>query len=153
MDEQNAMLKAGRRNGWLNIRPCLSSGKFISCSSEEWAQGMPEGSHRMRKDWIEDRMTWLNEEGMPKPISKEDWDKNFEEEQTYLTTEKQERELSTWRALRQDGELTQSQLDEMKAEPWFEAEIQEFSDHAEVHKGYMELIKTPKQLRHEAGVD
>jgi hypothetical protein len=26
MDEEDAMLKAGRRNGWLNIRPCLSSG-------------------------------------------------------------------------------------------------------------------------------
>ena len=153
MDKENAMLKAGRRNGWLNIRPCLSSGKFISCSSEEWAQGMPEGSHRMRKDWTEDRMTWLNEEGMPKPISAEEWDKNFEEEQTYLTTENAERELSTWRALLQDGELTQTELDQMKAEPWFELEIQEFKDHAEVHKGYLDLIKTPKQLRQEAGVD
>ena len=75
---------------------------------------MPEGSHRMRKDWIEDRMTWLNEEGMPKPISKEDWDKNFGEEQTYLATETQERELNTWRALLQDGELTQSQVDKIR---------------------------------------
>jgi hypothetical protein len=96
MDEEDAMLKAWRRNGWLNIRPCLSSWGFISCSSEEWAHGMPTGSHRMRKDWIEDRMTWLNEEGMPTPIRKEDWYKNFEEEQTYLATETQERELSTW---------------------------------------------------------
>ena len=153
MDEEDAMLKAVRRNGWLSIRPCPSSGGFISCSIEEWAQGVPEGSHRMRKDWIEDRMTWLNEEGMPKPISKEDWDKNFEEEQAYLTTETQERELSTWRALLQDGELTQSQVDNMKAEPWLEAEIQEFRDHAEVHKDFLELIKTPKELRQEAGVD
>ena len=58
----------------------------------------------MGKYWIEDRMTLLNEEGMPKPISKEDWGKNFEEEQTYLTTETQERDLSTWRALLQVDE-------------------------------------------------
>ena len=44
-------------------------------------------------------------------------------------------------------------LSSMKAEPWFELEIQEFKDHAEVHKGYLDLIKTPKQLRQEAGVD
>ena len=25
MDEEDAMLKAGRRNGWLNIRPCMNS--------------------------------------------------------------------------------------------------------------------------------
>jgi len=43
MDEDDAMLKAGHRNGWLNIRPCLSSGGFISCSSEEWAQGDARG--------------------------------------------------------------------------------------------------------------
>ena len=49
--------------------------------------------------------------------------------------------------------LTQTQVDEMKAEPWFEFEIQEFKYHAEVHKEYLELIKTPKQLREEAGVD
>ena len=41
----------------------------------------------------------------------------------------------------------------MKAQPWFELEIQEFKDHAEVHKEYLDLIKTPKQLREEAGVD
>ena len=41
----------------------------------------------------------------------------------------------------------------MEAEPKFEAEIQEFRDHAEVHKDFLELIKTPKQLRQEAGVD
>jgi hypothetical protein len=71
--------------------------------------------------------------------------KNFEEEQTYLTTETQERELSTWRALLQDGEFTQSHVDKMKTEPWFAAEIQEFRDHAEVHKDFLELIKTPKR--------
>jgi hypothetical protein len=41
----------------------------------------------------------------------------------------------------------------MKAEPWFEAEIQQFRDHAEVHKDFLELIKTPKELRQKAGVD
>ena len=35
MDADNSMLKAGRRNGWLNIRPDLSSGKFISCSTPQ----------------------------------------------------------------------------------------------------------------------
>ena len=41
----------------------------------------------------------------------------------------------------------------MRAEPWFAAEIQEFRDHAEVHKDFLELIKTPKEQRQEAGVD
>ena len=32
MDEDNTLLKAGRRNGWLNIRPCLEPGRFIRCA-------------------------------------------------------------------------------------------------------------------------
>ena len=32
----------------------------------------------MQMDWIEDRMTWLGEDGMPKPISGENCDNNFE---------------------------------------------------------------------------
>ena len=153
MDEEDAMLKAGRRNGWLSIRPCLSSGGFISCSSEEWAQGMPEGSHRMRKDWIEDRMTWLGEDGMPKPISGEDWDNNFEEEQTYLRNEGQERMLETWKYMLQNEDLTQTQLDEMKQEPWFALAVQEFQARVAVREEYLELIKTSEDLRKDAGVD
>ena len=99
MDEDNTLLKAGRRSGWLNIRPCLESGRFIRCADEEWAQGLLEGSHRMQRDWIEDRMAWLGEDGMPRPTSGEDWDNNFEEEQTYLRNEGQERMLENVRDL------------------------------------------------------
>ena len=84
MDDDNTLLKAGRRKGWLNILPCLESGRFIRCADEEWAQSLLGGSHRMQRDWTADRMTWLGENGMPKPISGEDWGNNFEEEQTYL---------------------------------------------------------------------
>jgi len=153
MDQAGSMLKAGRRNGWLAIRPCLSTGKFIRCGDEEWAVGMPEGSHRMAKSWIEDRMTWLDASGMPQPLTEGDFDRNFEEEQTYLTTEGNVRELSTWRALLQNEELTQEQLDQMKAEPWFQVEVQEFQEHAGVREEYLQLIKTPKDLRRESGID
>ena len=114
---------------------------------------MLEGSHRMQRDWIEDRTTWLGEDGMPKPISGEDWDNNFEEEQTYLRKEGQERMLETWKYMLQNEELTQTQLDEMKQEPWFALAVQEFQDHVEVRKEYLELIKTPEDLRKDAGVD
>ena len=40
----------------------------------------------------------------------------------------------------QNEDLTQTQLDEMKQEPWFALAVQEFQDHVEVRKEYLELI-------------
>jgi hypothetical protein len=72
---------------------------------------------------------------------------------TYLRHEGQERMLETWKYMLQNEELTQTQLDEMKQEPWFGLAVQEFQDHVEVRQEYLELIKTPEDLRKEAGVD
>ena len=55
----------------------MSTGKFIRYGDKEWAAGMPEGSLRMAKNWIEDRMGWLDEAGMPQPLADEDFDKKL----------------------------------------------------------------------------
>ena len=156
-DEMRAgedLLKAGRRNGWLAVRPSISQKTFLRCDDEAWAQGMPQGSHRMQKSWIEGRLQFLDENGMPTPVPEGEAEEilNKQAEQTY-SHEGAERCLETWRSLLANGDLTQEQLDEMKKEPWFEMEVQKFSHFEGASEEYKNMIKTPKDLRREAGVD
>ena len=52
-----SMLKAGCMIGWLVIRHCLSTPRLSRRRDEKLASGLPEGSRRMAKNWIEDLMT------------------------------------------------------------------------------------------------
>jgi hypothetical protein len=64
-DDENCVLKANRRNGWLTWRPNLDTCKFELSGSQEWAKDMPEVSHRLPADWVRDRDKWLDTDGKP----------------------------------------------------------------------------------------
>ena len=152
MREEDTLRKAGRRNGWLAMRPDMSTGKFKRCCDEEWAQDMPLGSHRMKRSWLDERFSWLDENGMPTKIPEDEYEAAMGEEQTYVVSEHDRRVLSTWQELLATGDLAQENLDEMMSEPWFALEVQEF-EHFDGADEYKKLIRTPKELRKEAGVD
>jgi hypothetical protein len=61
-ESEEWVLAAFRRNGWLAWRPDAAGG-MRPAAEEEWASKMPMGTTRMRADWLEHRMRWLDENG------------------------------------------------------------------------------------------
>jgi hypothetical protein len=57
------ILPSMRRNGWFNWRPGVAG--FELCDNQEWAKNMPQGSARMRKEWLLNRSKWVNEKFEP----------------------------------------------------------------------------------------
>ena len=56
----------------LAFRPDLKKGKLVRSDDQEWTQkgkerphGRPQGSHRIKPSWIQDRHEWLDEKGVP----------------------------------------------------------------------------------------
>ena len=65
--EENAknktVLAGMRRNGMLSWRPDTRNKKLVRSDEQAWAKGLPEGSHRYPKEWLEDRYTY-HEDGV-----------------------------------------------------------------------------------------
>jgi hypothetical protein len=70
--EKNTILAGLRRNGYLAWRPNLHTKCFDKASGQAWCADLPEGSHRMAKNWMKPRYEWLDPSGKPKPT---DWTK------------------------------------------------------------------------------
>ena len=64
-EESNALLKELRGCGWLAYRPDFEAKKMVSVEHEPWAIACPQGNHRMPKAWIEERLKFLDENGVP----------------------------------------------------------------------------------------
>ena len=59
------VLKGLRRNGEFAWRPDSERNRLVRSDTQAWAVGKPEGSHRLRPDWFEDRYSWLDDQGRP----------------------------------------------------------------------------------------
>jgi len=70
--ELNLILAGSRRNGMLSYRPDFAQNKLVRSDSQDWAKSLPEGSHRMKESWLDDRYTWNDADG--KPVGA-DWSK------------------------------------------------------------------------------
>ena len=46
--KNDTLLAAGRRNGWLALRPSLSQQRFVPSHEQAWCATFLEGSHRMQ---------------------------------------------------------------------------------------------------------
>ena len=57
------ILKGSRRNGLLAWRP--RGGKLQRADLEPWAARMPEGSHRLKPEWLDLRYEFLDVDGVP----------------------------------------------------------------------------------------
>ena len=66
--KEDLVLAAARRNGLLAWRPDLNSGRLEPAEGQPWCSKLPKcgDSHRLRPAWVEDRMKWLDEHGVPK---------------------------------------------------------------------------------------
>ena len=73
---QDSVLAGMRRNGFLSWRPDLEKGQFVRADEQDWCKNadgtvkFPEGSHRMKDDWLVENYNFLSPEG--KPVL-EDW--------------------------------------------------------------------------------
>lgn len=152
---KGTLLAAGRRNGFLAMRPSLSKQCFVKSHEQAWCKDLPEGSHRMQKTWLENRYAWLDEKDQPTQIPSDNLEILVENQadQTYWTEPGDMCELATWRNLLDDEQLTRDQLEEMRAAPWFEHTVQQFSYAEDFAADYKQLVKTPKELRRELGID
>ena len=157
MLQNDDLVKAARRNGWLAYQVDVDAGKLVGIDQQPWCdtQIFPEGNHRMQPSWISERYDWLDEDGYPSAIPEEEYDKilSTQTDQTYLCDETAIRELSIWRELLDDEKLTRAQVDQMKKEPHFSFMVHEFSGFESAAAEYKELVKTPQQLRKEYGID
>ena len=74
-EANQTLVAAARRNGWMAWRPSLKRNRFVRFDEEPWCKKFREGSHRMQKDWNNERYSWLDESGMPTAVPKEELDK------------------------------------------------------------------------------
>jgi len=67
--EEDLVMKAALRNGILAWRPCQKTKKLVKVDEETqpWCKGLPKvgDSHRLKREWSENRWEWLNSEGVP----------------------------------------------------------------------------------------
>ena len=55
LNAKDTLVLAGlRRNGMLSWRPSVSQMKLVRSDSQQWAKGLPEGSHRYPAEWLKD---------------------------------------------------------------------------------------------------
>ena len=45
----------------------MTAKKLVDCSEQEWCKKLPQcgASHRLQRGWVEDRMNWLDADGVP----------------------------------------------------------------------------------------
>ena len=80
MLQNDDLVKAARRNGWLAYQVDVDAGRFVRIDQQPWCdtQIYPEGNHRMQPSWISERYDWLDEDGYPSAPPEEDFEKNSE---------------------------------------------------------------------------
>jgi hypothetical protein len=68
--KQQLVLCGLRRNLMLSYRPGPggTGGTMVRSDSQLWARAMPEGSHRLKPEWYEDRYKWRGSDGVPVPL-------------------------------------------------------------------------------------
>jgi len=153
--EKQRMLKAMVQNGWMEMRPNLSSQKMEKTAGQPWKEGMKVGSHRLKQQWFDERFDHLNEDGFP-DITKlklyKAGEMNPDAEYTCLADKGEKKDLAVWREMAESGLLSKDQLKELQEEPWFEWELDSFQG-VEGLKEYKDLMMTPKQQRIAKGID
>ena len=63
--ETNNLLKCPRGCGWLARRPDFEAKKMVTVEHEPWAKEFPLGNHRMPAAWIEERLKFVDADGVP----------------------------------------------------------------------------------------
>ena len=115
MLQNDDLVKAGRRNGWLSYQVDVDGGKFVRVDEQPWCDRKVyyEGNHRMQPSWLNERYNWLDANGMPTGVPEEKLSKilSTQVDQTYLCDENDTRELSIWKELLDDETLTRAKVD------------------------------------------
>ena len=104
----------------LSRRPDYDQGKLVPLE-ECWSVDFPEGSHRIKRSWHQDRLLWVDEDGKPlAPEWKVPLQQGFEEqsEDVFHGPEGAKEQLKSWSALDEDqikewdqkGELGRSEV-------------------------------------------
>jgi hypothetical protein len=148
------LLKAMYANGWLSMRPNLSTKKLERTCDQPWTKGFKFGSHRLQTSWCAMRYDHLDEKGVPRTTTIE-LDHTGETDctdQSYSRVPGEKRDLKCWTEMYEKGEIDAEQLKEMRDEPWFEHEVANFIGF-EGLQDYAELLKTPRQRRKDKGID
>jgi len=161
------LLREFRRNGYLALRPSLSKGRFELSESQAWCHDdegvLKQGSHRIRQGWLDERLSWLTEEGLIRPpalLEDEGPSEKLEAHQSSMSEHSYHGEgpgcsrgtLNSWSEMAEAGELTPAQIKDMREETWFELEVLEYEKQLDEAGTYKEYLKTPKQLRRELGI-
>ena len=153
--EDQRMLKAMVQNGWMEMRPNLSSGKLEKTAGQPWKNDMQVGSHRLKPEWLEERFCHLGEDGFP-DITKlkvfKAGDILPDAEHTCLAANGETKNLAVWKEMAISGELSRKDFKELQEEPWFELEVSSFQG-IEGLQTYADLMLTPKQQKIAKGID
>ena len=157
MDSEHTLMRACVGNGWLALRPSLSRGRFEKvleqnwAKSEEWHKPLRVGNRRMRPEWVAKRFDTMDENMRAIPLDFAKVFKTEEEEtalleqseQSYHGDEGGQHFLQVFDAL--------GLSEEEKKEPWFEIACSHFD--GEGLEEYKTAIRTPEQVRKDAGID
>ena len=144
--EENTLLAAARRNGWLAYRPNLALGKLVRCDEQEWCKDLKQGSSRIKHSWLQDRFDWLDPEtGRPQMPDFDTMGAGVQcvedmEEQSFHGPQGCETRLESWKDL--DEKVVN--------EKFFQFEVSELDleDLAEAKE-----LMSAQQLRRSIGVD
>ena len=63
--ETDWVLRGLRRNMMLSMRPDFEKGRMVR-NEDEWTKEMPEGSCRLRDEWMRERYSHINQDGSMK---------------------------------------------------------------------------------------
>ena len=150
-EEEETLKKACVRNLWTVLRPNLSEKRFVKVSEQPWAEGLKFGTHRLRKSWVDKRYDNLDEDGFPtKPAEVKL--PEVQKDCSYHGEEGSLQELSTWKLMVKEGEMTEEAMRELSLEPWLSYEVQGMLD-SEALQQAKELMTGPRKRRLEAGID
>ena len=121
--EQETLKKACVRNMWTVLRPNLTEQKFIKVREQAWAEGLKFGTHRLKKSWVQKRFDNLDEDGFPLPPSRVELPEALKDCTYHAEAPGSLQELSTWKWMVENGEMTEEALQELSVEPWLEHEV------------------------------
>ena len=71
----NLVLASARRNFMLSYRPDFKAKRLVRSDTQDWAKGLPEGSHRIKESWAANRYSWLQADAEHRPLPP-DWSRS-----------------------------------------------------------------------------
>ena len=159
-EDEETMKKAMVRNMWTVYRPMLSKKKFEKVSNQAWAEGLKQGTHRLKQSWVDKRFDNLDEQGFPKPLP---GDEKLAENDRVVSADQLDcsyhaevtgslQELSTWKLMAESGEMTEEAMRQCSMMPWMEYEVQGKLDFQGLEEA-RDLLRGPQARRLEAGID